>query len=168
MSFIASVALYHNGVCSARLLFTCTKRRHAKLMTKNNQLLSNRTLYSPMGVCIYGRMFIQQVIEWFVLCWQAVIVEVLSHHQKAMDIEKNPVSRKTSLNWSAAGLKIKLLFCVLFLFKVAWTDFILKGIVLLQFCLSFCLYLDADIGGSSHDLCVSTVCKTLSKVCRAR
>ena len=40
-------------------------------------------------------------------------------------------------------------------------DFILKGIVLLyvQFCLSFCLYLDADIGGSSRDLCASTVCK---------
>ena len=132
MSLASLTGLYHNGVCSVRLLFICAKRRHAKTMTKNNQLLSNTNALQSMGVSEHLWKYVcsTKMIEWFVLCWQAVIVEVLSHHQM-----KTPVARK--LHW-IAPLKIKIKFCFLCYFcsrRPEWWPYLKRNILLyVQFC----------------------------------
>ena len=85
--FYSLSGLYHNGVCSARLLFTCTKRRHAKLMTKNNQLLSNTTLYSPWELHLWKNVYSTSdrvVCALLTSCYSGSPVPP----SEAMDIEK--------------------------------------------------------------------------------
>lgn len=88
MSFIASVACTTMG-CVRQGYFSHApiKRRHAKLMTKNNQLLSNRTLYSPWELHLWKNVYSTSdrvVCALLTSCYSGSPVPP----SEAMDIEK--------------------------------------------------------------------------------